>query len=894
MSTMSRFQMSRFSHRVSLRVFAVFVLAILCTLPCLALDITGVVDGADGEPLARVLVKLQTKGGRTVRFVQTKGDGKYTLSVPDSLTREGSVCFDKAGYTRIVRSVAQLVSRPDVSMTPEGKQLEEIVVMPSPIRARGDTVVYSVDAMRHASDRTIEDVIKHLPGLSVDASGSIYYNGETINKFYVEGLDMLGGRYTLASRNIKAGDVASVSVYENHQPVKALEKIEHSDRAALNLSLKKKSMLRPTGYAEGGGGLAHEGTPWRGELFSMLISPAMQTYITAKATNFGAGYSFDNLLRNSQFLSATSPFDNLYALSPAGGVKGLPGSRYTRITSQSYTVSTGLKPASDDILRLNLGYGQERSSRSGSASTVYSVGPDSAPVEIAQDASESRRQHNLNADIAYEHNGPALYIGESLSFTGSFTRGKSAITSVPPPDVRQSLRSRSLSVANRFVTVVRRGKSTWQLTGLITYRAVPDNTLTARDMTDGSPIVVQQAASDILATSHQTSFSFGAGARHIFGVDLKLSTLHSWLDAYNVEGESTERRGLNMERGGSVALDAGPFWQLSTGKTVLRVEVPVRVSHLSLRGLDTDRFDRGRYGLNRADVGFSTRLNHRFSPGLRLIATVGRHESSGGIENFILAPIYSSYRLSSVRGSGHIAHVASWSGNLTLDYRDVMAGFFGTFKFMGRRSSTDRMASSTVTPGAEEVAFLNRRNRTTLLQGDLDLSKLVGRSTFRFSARNIRFYGRTIRNGAEYPNSSSSWVASLGASLEFIPRRLMADPSVEFSTDRSDMGLPGEKAVATYGWKASAPLAFYPLKGFEVKVQPRFTADRLYGAGWFSTFFLDASALWTSGKWQLEARLDNLTDRREACVTVVSGMTVRTDRASLRGLETLLTLRYSF
>lgn len=829
-----------------------------------------------------------------MRFVQTKTDGKYTISVPDSLAADGCVCFDKVGYSRLVKTVAELAANPDVSLSPESKQLEEIVVMPSPIRARGDTVVYSVDAMRHVSDRTIEDVIKHLPGMSVDGTGSIYYNGETINRFYIEGLDMLGGRYSLASRNIKAGDVASVSVYENHQPVKALEKIEHSDKAALNLSLKKRSMLRPTGHVEGGAGIAREGLPWRGELFAMLISPAMQTYITAKGTNFGAGYSLDNLLRNSQFLSAPSPFDNLYVLSPAGGVKGLPGNRYTRITSQSHTVSTGIKPASDDILRVNLGYGQERTSRAGAASTVYSLGPGSDPVELSQAASETRRQHNLNADIAYEHNSAALYIGESLSFTGSFTRGRSAITSVPPPDVRQTLRGRSLSLANRFLMVARRGRATWQLTGLITYRSVPDNTLIARDQSDGMPVVVQQAASDVLATSHQTSFSFSAGARHICGIDLKLSTLHSWLDSYNISGDSEERRDINRERGGTVALDAGPFWQLSTGRTTVRVELPVRLSHLSLRGLDPERFERGRYARSRADVGFSTRLNHRFSPGFKLIASAGRHESSGGIENFILAPVYSSYRLSSVRGSGHMAHVASWNGNLTLDYRDVMAGFFGVFKFMGRRSSTDRMASSTVNSGSEEVSFLNRRNRTTLLQGDLDLSKLVGRSTIRFSAQNIRFYGKTVRNGVEYPNSSSGWRASLGASLELLPRRLTADPALEFNSDRNDVAIAGEKTVTTYGWKVSAPTAIYPVNGVEVKVQPRFTADRLYGGGWFATFFLDASARWTLGKWQLEARIDNLTDRREACVTVVSVMTLRTDKAYLRGLETLFTLRYSF
>ena len=92
-----------------------------------------------------------------------------------------------------------------------------------------------------------------MPGITVRGNGSIEYMGKPINEFYIEGLNMLQGRYTLATRNISADDIATVDVYENHQPVRVLENVVYSDKAALNLTLKKKSLMRPIGRVAAGG-----------------------------------------------------------------------------------------------------------------------------------------------------------------------------------------------------------------------------------------------------------------------------------------------------------------------------------------------------------------------------------------------------------------------------------------------------------------------------------------------------------------------------------------------------------------------------------------------------------------------------------------------------------------
>ena len=106
------------------------------------------------------------------------------------------------------------------------------------IRQNGDTLNYLVGAYQQQGDRVIGDVLKRMPGIEVADNGGIKYNGKSIKKFYVEEMDLLQGRYGLATNNINASDVATVQVLENHQPVKMLQGKELTDDVAINLKLK--------------------------------------------------------------------------------------------------------------------------------------------------------------------------------------------------------------------------------------------------------------------------------------------------------------------------------------------------------------------------------------------------------------------------------------------------------------------------------------------------------------------------------------------------------------------------------------------------------------------------------------------------------------------------------
>src|SRR5690606_2254708 len=117
-------------------------------------------------------------------------------------------------------------------VTEKTMELKEVIVKAPKIRQLGDTIVYDVASFTNEIDRSIGDVLKKLPGIKVMSSGQILYQNKPISKFYIEGLDLLKGKYGLATQNVDASKVSTVQILENHQPLKVLKGTEIPEAAA--------------------------------------------------------------------------------------------------------------------------------------------------------------------------------------------------------------------------------------------------------------------------------------------------------------------------------------------------------------------------------------------------------------------------------------------------------------------------------------------------------------------------------------------------------------------------------------------------------------------------------------------------------------------------------------
>lgn len=262
------------------------ILLILLLIPGLFFSqsmINGTLFSQSGEPVSNASVTITNpKTGQIIAYGFSNNVGEFTISFTFN-TEKLRMAVRSMGYEETILEIDNQSQTQNFILKEQQFELEEVMVKIPPIIRRGDTINYAVSAFSNTEDRSIADVLKRMPGIEVLKNGTILYMGTPINKFYIEGMDLLEGKYSLANNNLPHQEVLKVQILENHQPIKILDSLEFSDKAALNLQLKNKNTF--TGQAKAGAGLSP--LLWDANLTPMLFSPNQQMLVSYQTNNSG-------------------------------------------------------------------------------------------------------------------------------------------------------------------------------------------------------------------------------------------------------------------------------------------------------------------------------------------------------------------------------------------------------------------------------------------------------------------------------------------------------------------------------------------------------------------------------------------------------------------------------
>ena len=170
---------------------------------------------------ASIIISPLEKPGSITAFGFSSADGKFRIAVSspsDSILLQVKSMSVRDTILRLANK-SQLLRIP---VTEQHHQISEVRVANRPIFSKGDTTTYIVSSFVQRKDFSIGDVISNMPGFEVSPEGKVSYQGRDIQKYYIEGLDLLEGQYSLANKNLPHTAVGAVEVLHNHQPVKAI------------------------------------------------------------------------------------------------------------------------------------------------------------------------------------------------------------------------------------------------------------------------------------------------------------------------------------------------------------------------------------------------------------------------------------------------------------------------------------------------------------------------------------------------------------------------------------------------------------------------------------------------------------------------------------------------
>jgi hypothetical protein len=292
-------------------------------------QVSGRLKTSSGKPIPHATVILKNSEGLVLKYSITNENGSFQISLPDSLRKIQLLLeFTHLGFHKLQTRVQPNTNYYEVVMEEDFNTLPEVKITNQPtISSKGDTLSYNVRSFSREDDRNIGDVIRRFPGVEVDEKGRISYNGKPVSNLYIDGDDLMDGRYGLATRTINKELIQSVDIIQQHQPIRVLKDKVSTDDVAMNLVLKNENSLALSGQATAGAGFPKQ---YDAALNTIILSKKFKMLNSIKMNNSGTDYRDDFLqlgIANFQSESGTTTPDAL--LSPGTvGAPDLPRNNY--------------------------------------------------------------------------------------------------------------------------------------------------------------------------------------------------------------------------------------------------------------------------------------------------------------------------------------------------------------------------------------------------------------------------------------------------------------------------------------------------------------------------------------------------------------------------------------
>ncbi|MGX5691060.1 hypothetical protein [Arcticibacter tournemirensis] len=257
-----------------------------------------------GKPVGGVRVDLRLPGATGfLEYTFTSQEGKYQLRTQQN--GKLSLHFRALSYKPVIKEIGitQQDTVVNIELVAGGvEQLQEVVINARrPYRIGKDTIELDVKSFLRGDERTVEDLLKKIPGLNVGTDGSIKIGEKEVEKVMVEGDDFFEKGYRLLTQNMSVQPLDKVQVLQRYSNNKHLKGIENSDKVALNLQLKENSRSRWLGSLSASGSVT-EPLFYQGSINLMNFGKRSKYYVLGSANNNGvdAVSSINNLLYPGQ------------------------------------------------------------------------------------------------------------------------------------------------------------------------------------------------------------------------------------------------------------------------------------------------------------------------------------------------------------------------------------------------------------------------------------------------------------------------------------------------------------------------------------------------------------------------------------------------------------------
>lgn len=840
-------------------------------------------DVVTGKPLDAANVVV-LRGDRTVAFAISSENGEFSIGLnvpPDTLTLSVSMM----GYAPFSERIGSRTHF-DITLDLSPIQLKEVTIRPGRVWGRSDTLRYDASKFLRENDKTVEDLMKRLPGIQVDDDGKIQYRGKEIGTMYVEGLDLMDSRYKSVSRNLSAQSVKEVEVLDNHQRIKSLAGKIPSDIADINIKLKDNFKDKWSFKPKISGGFSSDDLLYEAEASALQIARKSQSLYALKLSNTGNGI-------NKEGDKGMDDMPGLpdYRLLQTGNISApLKENRWLFNDAALATGNRLYRLGEDSRLKINAFYTEDRITQQTNAVTSYFNPDDTVMVEENKNSRLKRRQLNLSAD--YEDNAVTRYLRNKLDFHFGKNRINTGITG--NYYMAENQWDESMTVQdNLSITRTLENKDIWQVKSVVGYWRRNQRLQFNRGSDDNN----HDGVSDFNDDNNQSAQLDGY-AQYIPLEGFYTLAESGWIirrtkvAQHYTAGASADWNSLKTHH----RLWVTPAYEYLYKSLTFRASMPFQAvlfpgdeekDLLWLPGL-TFRTD---YKINYA---WNARLSVRYGKELNDITA------------FYRQPYFTDYRTISENETG-IPVTNKQLYTLRTEYKNTLREFFVTADLTASRGRVNHTLEQRFTdnifrwtrryiPHDESSYGIN----TVISKGFFDLNTKV-------SAEASYWYNRSaqIREGVWMPFSFRTLILKPSFSISPTQRIEMAYTG-ELQRQRSsfgnnpgksgkDIGVSQEAASSDRLWNMRHKGAFYYMqRRFDLSASAEYFRNEITPDHSVNLVFVDLTATYKLPRMTLQLQLNNLLNHRDYHYTVYHPLSVYSSQIAIRPREFLFRMTMNF
>lgn len=840
-------------------------------------NVTGnVAEKNTGKILAGANVMVKDMNGKLLKFTITGNDGTFKIKMPVTAEEKLYIHVSMMGMKTYSAPLLQNTNHLYIQMEEDTQELKEVVVKADRIRESGDTVVYLVSSFAQKQDHTIGDVLQRMPGIDVAVDGKIQYQGMDINKFYIEGSDLLGGKYGIATNGISHDDIASVEVMENHQPMQVLQNIAFSDKAAINLKLKNKSKASwiLNGYLGGGWENSPKGGLWNGELFLMTVMPNYQTITTFKSNNTGTDLrnQVTDFFANKRSTELGDYFSIQLPVAPS-----LKAVRTNFNRSWMFS-SSNLWNLKSSIIKAQIDYYNHRAT--GLSSTVSTYFLSNGDKVISEDRSGVEHNNRLTGNFSIERNEKKHYLNNTLKTELNWENTETTMTGTLPNF--QNAHTPDFYISNDLKLIRRiRDKHLLTLTSVNEWEKKPQR------------IVVDYSNSDEAKFSQYVSNqAFYTNEKASYGLYLKglLLSLEGGFSGYIRDMESLLKEDANHEEQvkiensvttNYISIYASPKIEYTFRKMEFSLQYPFNYTYYQFNG----KID------NRSEYFHSPLLDIRWLPNPRFsISLSGRlGRSPMNLRDIQKEAILSDYR-TFIQGVEDFYVNSDKRISTRIRYKNILKGIF--FNVFAIKSWSNRpykvseyfvdnyiVSSYEETPShSQNLNILGNVTKTlNFLNGSIGVNGGYLKINKDLISEGVptAYYNTTWNIGSRLTGAAGNWI----------------NWSYDFKFNRSTLNIISDKVSQFDRYIHYLNITLTPIDALIWQVGGEIYRDEISKSNYKNIFFGDTKLTWKINKQiELSASLTNILNCKEYSYTTYNTVSSIQSTRFLRGREFLFTI----